>query len=273
MALRINYNLASSSAQRGLGASQDAYAKQANRLSTGLRINSASDDAAGMAVSEKLKNQVRGLNQAQRNAQDGISLIQTAEGGLAETHSLLARMRELAVQSGNDTLSTSDRLNLSAEFTQLQAEITRLASTVTFNGISLLDTAASKTLQIGANSTDTLTVSTTDNTAAALSIDAATINITSQTVSATALAAIDVAVNTVSSNRANLGATQSRLESVGRSLAIASENTAAANSRVADADIAQTMSELVRAQILQQAGISVLAQANQAPSLVLQLLK
>ncbi|NBX46704.1 MAG: hypothetical protein EBT22_05740, partial [Chloroflexi bacterium] len=114
--------------------------------------------AAGMAVSEKLKNQVRGLNQAQRNAQDGISLIQTAEGGLAETHSLLARMRELAVQSGNDTLSTSDRLNLSAEFTQLQAEITRLASTVTFNGISLLDTAASKTLQIGANSTDTLTL-------------------------------------------------------------------------------------------------------------------
>ncbi|GDX71558.1 flagellin [Chloroflexota bacterium] len=272
MALRINYNLASSSAQRGLSASQDAYAKQANRLSTGLRINSASDDAAGMAVSEKLKNQVRGLNQAQRNAQDGISLIQTAEGGLAETHSLLARMRELAVQSGNDTLSTSDRLNLSAEFTQLQAEITRLASTVTFNGISLLDTAASKTLQIGANSTDTLTVATTDNTAATLLVDAATINITSQTVSATALAAIDVAVNTVSSNRANLGATQSRLESVGRSLAIASENTAAANSRVADADIAASMSELVRAQILQQAGISVLAQANQAPSLVLQLL-
>ncbi|NCV21882.1 MAG: hypothetical protein EBV45_08035 [Chloroflexi bacterium] len=178
MALRINYNLASSSAQRGLSASQDAYAKQATRLSTGLRINSASDDAAGMAVSEKLKNQVRGLNQAQRNAQDGVSFLQTAEGGLAEIHSSLA-----------------------------------------------------------------------------------------------ALTAIDAAVNTVSTNRANFGAQQSRLESVGRSLAVASENTAAANSRIADADIAASMSELVRAQILQQAGISVLAQANQAPSLVLQLLK
>ncbi|MFZ4385923.1 MAG: flagellin FliC, partial [Chloroflexota bacterium] len=151
MALRINYNLASSAAQRGLGASQDAYAKQANRLSTGLRINSASDDAAGMAVSEKLKNQVRGLNQAQRNAQDGISLVQTAEAGLSETHSLLARMRELAVQASNDTLSASDRANLDAEFTQLSAEIDRISSTAAFNGIYLLNSGISTglTLQIG----------------------------------------------------------------------------------------------------------------------------
>jgi flagellin len=275
MALRINYNLASSSAQRGLGASQEAYAKQANRLSTGLRINSASDDAAGMAVSEKLKNQVRGLNQAQRNAQDGISLIQTAEGALTETHSILARMRELAVQASNDTLSTSDRANLNAEFTQLKAEVDRISSTTAFNGIYLLNNAnPTVSLQIGANNGNSLTVTLTNNDALALGISsAASATVTSLATAATTITSIDAAINIVSTNRANLGSVQSRLESVGRSLAVASENTAAANSRVADADIASSMSELVRAQILQQAGISVLAQANQAPSLVLQLLK
>ena len=277
MALRINYNLASSSAQRGLGASQDAYAKQANRLSTGLRINSASDDAAGMAVSEKFKNQVRGLNQAQRNTQDGISLIQTAEGGLAETHSILARMRELAVQAGTDTLALSDRANLEAEFTQLKAEVTRIAATVNFNGKLLLNNASGTSgdvvLQIGANSS-TLTVALSNNNATGLGINtAAMASVTDLAVAATTITSLDAAINTVSTNRANLGALQNRLESVGRSLAVASENTAAANSRVADADIAESMSELVRAQILQQAGISVLAQANQAPSLVLQLLR
>ena len=271
MALRINYNLASSSAQRGLAASQDAYAKQATRLSTGLRINTASDDAAGMAVSEKLKNQIRGLNQAQRNAQDGVSFLQTAEGGLAEIHNTLARMRELAVQAGNDTLGTTDRANLNAEFTQLQAEVTRIANTVTFNGIALLNGTGTKTLQIGANNADTMAVAATDNTATTLAVN--TLDVTSQSNAAAALTAIDAAVNTVSTNRANFGAQQARLESVGRSLAVASENTSAANSRIADADIAQSMSELVRAQILQQAGISVLAQANQTPALILQLLK
>ncbi|NBP78361.1 MAG: flagellin FliC [Proteobacteria bacterium] len=285
MALRINYNLASSSAQRGLGASQEAYAKQATRLSTGLRINTASDDAAGMAVSEKLKNQVRGLNQAQRNAQDGISLIQTAEGGLAETHNILARMRELAIQSANDTLNNTDRLNLEAEFTQLKAEVTRIAGATQFNGTVLLNGAtASVTLQVGANNADTVTVTLTNNTVgnttyaaasgtAGLGIGPVSVTITSLALAATTITALDAAINQVSTNRANLGAIQSRLESVGRSLAVASENTAAANSRVADADIASSMSELVRAQILQQAGISVLAQANQAPALVLQLLK
>jgi len=271
MALRINYNLASSSAQRGLGASQDAYAKQATRLSTGLRINTASDDAAGMAVSEKLKNQVRGLNQAQRNVQDGISLIQTAEGGLVEIHNILARMRELAVQANTDTLAVSDRANLNAEFTQLRAEVTRIADTVTFNGLALLNGTTSNVLQIGANNGNTLTVASSDNDATTLAINANTV--TDLTAAAAAITAIDAAINTVSTNRANFGAMQNRLESVGRSLAVASENTAAANSRVADADIASSMSELVRAQILQQAGISVLAQANQAPSLVLQLLR
>ncbi|MEY4406514.1 MAG: hypothetical protein RL345_980 [Chloroflexota bacterium] len=281
MALRINYNLASSSAQRGLGASQDAYAKQANRLSTGLRINSASDDAAGMAVSEKLKNQVRGLNQAQRNAQDGISLIQTAEGALTETHSLLARMRELAVQSSNDTLSASDRANLQVEFTALYAEVDRISSTTAFNGIYLLnnaDVATGMTLQIGANNgnTFTLTVGGAQMSTLNSNFDSAAATLTTvgyQSSASAVISAVDAAVNAVSTARAGLGALQNRLESVGRSLAVASENTAAANSRVADADIAASMSELVRAQILQQAGISVLAQANQAPSLVLQLLR
>jgi flagellin len=281
MALRINYNLASSSSQRGLSASQDAYAKQATRLSTGLRINTASDDAAGMAVSEKLKNQVRGLNQAQRNAQDGISLIQTAEGALTETHSLLARMRELAVQSSNDTLSASDRANLQVEFTALYAEVDRISSTTAFNGIYLLnnaDVATGMTLQIGANNgnTFTLTVGGAQMSTLNSNFDSAAATLTTvgyQSSASAVISAVDAAVNAVSTARAGLGALQNRLESVGRSLAVASENTAAANSRVADADIASSMSELVRSQILQQAGISVLAQANQAPALVLQLLK
>ena len=281
MALRINYNLASSSALRGLSASQDAYAKQANRLSTGLRINTAADDAAGMAVSEKLKNQVRGLNQAQRNAQDGISLIQTAEGALTETHSLLARMRELAVQSSNDTLSASDRANLQVEFTALYAEVDRISSTTAFNGTYLLnnaDVATGMTLQIGANNgnTFTLTVGGAQMSTLNANFDSSAATLTTigfQSAASAVISAVDAAVDSVSTARAGLGALQNRLESVGRSLAVASENTAAANSRVADADIASSMSELVRAQILQQAGISVLAQANQAPSLVLQLLR
>lgn len=276
MALRINYNEAASKAQRGLAASQDAYTSQAEALSSGLRINKASDDAAGMAVSERLKNQVRGLNQAQRNAQDGISMIQTAEGGLSEIANLLARMRELAVQSANDTLTSTDRTNLNAEFTQLQAEITRIGNAVTFNGTVLLNASASFTLQIGANSTaasNQLALALTDNRATATGIALTSNDVTSQTSGSVAITQIDTAINTISTNRASLGAMQSRLESAVRSLAVASENAAAANSRVADADIASSMSELVRAQILQRAGISVLAQANQAPGMILDLLK
>ena len=281
MALRINFNQAASAAQRGLAASQDSYSKQAEHLSSGLRINRASDDAAGLAVSEKLKNQVRGLNQAQRNAQDGISLIQTAEGALTETHSLLARMRELAVQSSNDTLSASDRANLQVEFTALYAEVDRISSTTAFNGIYLLnnaDVATGMTLQIGANNgnTFTLTVGGAQMSTLNANFDSSAATLTTigfQSAASAVFSAVDAAVDSVSTARAGLGALQNRLESVGRSLAVASENTAAANSRVADADIASSMSELVRAQILQQAGISVLAQANQAPSLVLQLLR
>jgi len=280
MALRINFNQAASAAQRGLAASQDSYSKQAEHLSSGLRINRASDDAAGLAVSEKLKNQVRGLNQAQRNAQDSISLIQTAEGALTETHSLLARMRELAVQSSNDTLTASDRANLNAEFTQLQAEVDRIATTTQFNTALLLSgsgTATALTFQIGANNGDTLALAIDGTQASTLNVAFTSANglagVAYQSSASAVISILDVAVNVVSEDRAELGAVQNRLESTIRSLAVASENTSAANSRIADADIAQSMSEMVRSQILQQAGVSVLAQANQAPSLVLQLLK
>ena len=287
MALRINYNNASLQAQRGLDASEMVRQRASDQLSSGLRINQAADDTAGMAVSEKLKNQVRGLNQAQRNVQDGISLLQTAEGGLTEIHSILARMRELAVQGANDTLVASDRLNINAEFTQLKAEVTRIASSVNFNGTLVLQNAASPvTLQVGANSGSTIqfTISLTNNTAGTTGqvagtgnglgiLDAAQASVTTQALASSSITSLDAAIDQVTTNRANIGAMQNRLESASRSIAVAAENTAAANSRVADADIASAMSEMVRAQILQQAGISVLAQANQAPSLVLQLLR
>ena len=284
MALRINYNLAASVAQRSLGASQDNYAKQAERLATGLRINKAGDDAAGMAVSERLKNQVRGLNQASRNAQDGISMIQTAEGAMAEAHTILARMRELAIQASNDTVTANDRANLQVEFSALYSEIDRIASSTQFNGTAVLNGANGNglKLQIGANKDSsgdnaiTLNISSTSGfqpTMLDANFSGAGSSITSQSLASGTITVLDNAVNAVSSARASLGALQARLESAGRSISVAAENAAAANSRIADTDIAQSMSEMVRAQILQQAGISVLAQANQAPSLVLQLLK
>ncbi len=288
MALRINYNLASSVAQRSLGSSQENYARQAERLATGLRINKAGDDAAGMAISERLKNQVRGLNQAQRNAQDGISLIQTAEGAMGEAHTILARMRELAVQAASDTISNGDRTNILTEFTSLYVEIDRIATSTQFNGVAVLTGGSTALkLQIGANSNNpsvndnviSLNVTPGVNTpsgsfyASVLSPTMTDMGVTSQSLANLAISTLDAAINAVSTARTSIGSMQSRLESVSRSLAVASENAAAANSRIADADIASSMSELVRAQILQQAGISVLAQANQAPSLVLQLLK
>ena len=260
MALRINYNLAASVAQRSLGASQDNYARQAERLATGLRINKAGDDAAGMAVSERLKNQVRGLNQAQRNAQDGISLVQTAEGAMSEAHTILARMRELAIQASNDTVTANDRANLQVEFSSLYSEIDRIASSTQFNGTAVLSGASGNglTLQIGANKDSgggdnaiTLNISPTSGfqpTRLDANFASAGASITSQSLASATITVLDNAVNAVSTARASLGALQSRLESASRSIAVAVE-------------------------ILQQAGISVLAQANQAPSLVLQLLK
>ena len=284
MALRINFNQAASAAQRGLAASQDSYSKQAEHLSSGLRINRASDDAAGLAVSEKLKNQVRGLNQAQRNAQDSISLIQTAEGALTETHSLLARMRELAVQASNDTLTNSDRVQTHAEFDALRTEITRIGDATQYASVPLLNGNASAfNLQVGANAPDLLVVSFPNATVTGIENDAAYAatgagalsgtDLNSQATANAAISPLDAAIEVISGYRSALGAMTNRLQSTSDSLGVTSENVAAANSRIQDTDMAAAMSEMVRSQILQQAGIAVLAQANQAPQSVLKLLQ
>ena len=284
MALRINYNYESISAQRSLSSTQGSFFKAIEQLSSGLRINKAADDAAGLAVSEKLKNQVRGLNQAQRNAQDGISLLQTAEGALNETHSLLGRMRELAVQSANDTLSNSDRLHIQDEVNALLSEVDRIANSTQFNKINLLNgttnNATEVLLHVGANiesgtNDNEITVSITNSDTVALGVDAlaSAISLTTQSGANSAISALDTAIETVSTTRGQIGAYQNRLDSMINSLGVASENAGAANSRIRDADVAKSVSEMVRTQILQQSTMAVLAQANQAPQMALQLLK
>ena len=285
MALRINYNYESISAQRNLSSTQGSFFNAIEQLSSGLRINKAADDAAGLAVSEKLKNQVRGLNQAQRNAQDGISLLQTAEGALNETHSLLGRMRELAVQSANDTLSNSDRLHIQDEVNALLSEVDRIANSTQFNKIGLLDgTASAVKLHIGANVEPTtpdgsnqITVSISASGTTSLGVHviatAGAVSLTTQSGANSAISALDTAIEKISTTRGQLGAYQNRLDSMINSLGVASENAGAANSRIRDADVAKSVSEMVRTQILQQSTMAVLAQANQAPQMALQLLK
>ena len=281
MALRINYNYESISAQRNLSSTQGSFFRAIEQLSSGLRINKAADDTAGLAVSEKLKNQVRGLNQAQRNAQDGISLLQTAEGALNETHSLLARMRELAVQSSNDTLSNSDRLHIQDEVNALLSEVDRISNATQFNKISLLTGTGVITglnLHVGANTepspndgSNQITISIANSNTTGLSI--ATLSLTTQGAANSAIDTLDAAIETISTTRGKIGAYQNRLDSMIDSLGVASENAGAANSRIRDADVAKAVSEMVRTQILQQSTMAVLAQANQAPQMALQLLK
>jgi flagellin len=288
MALRINYNYESVSAQRNLAGTQNSFFRAIEQLSSGLRINRAADDAAGLAVSEKLKNQMRGLNQAQRNAQDAVSLMQVAEGALNETHNLLARMRELSIQSANDTLTASDRVHIQAEVNQLLSEVDRIAASTQFNKAILLDGSATNTVfHVGPNSepstrdgSNEITFSIASASSNSLAISAlgsgATGQLSSmsfQTSANAAISTLDTAIESVSSTRGKIGAMQNRLQSTINSLGIAAENTGAANSRIRDADIAQAVSEMVKNQILQQSTMAVLAQANQAPQMVLQLLK
>jgi len=287
MALRINYNYESISAQRNLSSTQGSFFKAIEQLSSGLRINKAADDTAGLAVSEKLKNQVRGLNQAQRNAQDGISLLQTAEGALNETHSLLGRMRELAVQSSNDTLTNDDRLHIQDEVNALLSEVDRISNATQFNKISLLTgngVITGLNLHIGANVEPTtpngsnqITVSISASGTSSLGVDviatSGAVSLTTQSGANSAISALDAAIETVSTTRGQIGAYQNRLDSMINSLGVASENAGAANSRIRDADVAKSVSEMVRTQILQQSTMAVLAQANQAPQMALQLLK
>lgn len=266
MAQTINTNVMSLTAQRNLSSSQSSLATSMERLSSGLRVNSARDDAAGLAIAERMNTQVRGMNVAIRNANDGISLAQTAEGGLAEVSNMMQRMRELAVQSANGTNSASDRGNLDAEYQALNNEITRISTVTAFNGNAVLGAQAGTfTFQVGANAGETLDIVTTAVTAVGGDItDAAN--------ATTALGDIDAAIDVITTQRAAYGAVQSRFDSAINNLQVGMENQAAARGRIMDADFAVETASMTRAQILQQAGNAMVSQANAAPQSVLQLL-
>jgi flagellin len=280
MAQTINTNLPSLTAQRNLTASQGQLATSIGRLSSGLRINSAKDDAAGLAIANRMDSQARGMNVAIRNSMDGISLAQTAEGGLGKVSDMLQRMRELAVQSSNATNTSTDRDSLNNEFRQLADEIDRTLNATKFNGQAILSGGAgSQVFQIGSDNTsyDQLTVAT-QNMATATNIAAVTgtVGVISGTTGSAAqamISAIDLALTSVNSERSTYGAVQNRFEAIIANLQVASENQTAAKSRIMDADFAAETAALTRTQILQQAGTAMLAQANQLPQQVLQLLK
>jgi flagellin len=261
----INTNIISLNAQRNLSASTGGLTTAMQRLSSGLRVNSAKDDAAGLAIATKMDAQVRGMNVAIRNSNDAISLTQTADGALGKVTDALQRMRELSVQSVNGTNTTADRKNLDAEFAQLSSEVKRLGTATKFNGNAVFSTAAT-VFQVGANTDDTITVATIAKTTITGSISSAA-------GAKAAITAIDTALAANSTSRATLGAVQNRFESVVANLRISSENQAAARGRIMDADFAVETSNLSRGQILQQAGTAMVAQANQIPQGVLALLR
>ncbi|WP_415536565.1 flagellin [Dehalobacter sp. 4CP] len=269
----VNTNLSSLSAQRSLNTTNKAMQSSLEKLSSGYRINKAADDAAGLAISEKMTSQINGLNQASDNAESAITLIQTAEGALTETHSILQRMRTLAVQAATDTNTTADRNEIALEITQLQTEITDISGRTQFNGQTLLNgTNATYTFQIGANNGQTLTVTLGTMTAAALTVNSGAITLTTQAGAAAAITTIDDAIKAVSDERAKLGANQNRLEHTIANLNVASENLTSARSTIKDVDMAAEMSDFTKNQIISQAGVAMLAQANQVPQNVLKLL-
>jgi len=271
----INTNIPSLTAQRNLNSSQSDLQTSLQRLSSGLRVNSAKDDAAGLAIAERQTSQIRGMNVAQRNANDGISLSQTAEGALGSVTENLQRMRELAVQSANGTYSDAEgRANLDQEYQALAAEVTRVIADTRYNGLNILaGDAGTTTFQIGANDTDTLDVTTVDLSLDATITAATGSDVGTQATANASIATLDTAIQTITSERASYGATQSRFESIVTNLQIASENESASRSRIMDADFAAETAELTRAQILQQAGVSILSQANSLPQNVLALLQ
>jgi len=281
MAQVINTNIASLNAQRNMQTSQSSLAQSMTRLSSGLRINSAKDDAAGLAIAERMNAQVRGMNVAIRNANDGISLSQTAEGALSKVGDSLQRMRELAVQARNATNSDDDKTSLNKEFAELQKEIGRVLGGTAFNGKSILGTdATTLTFQVGANTTEhdeiklETTNMTTESTITAVTGTSASIDASASVADIkTVIDNIDTAINTVNEKRANFGAAQSRFDAVIANLQQSVENQSAARSRIMDADFAAETANLSRSQILQQAGNAMIAQANQAPQQVLSLLR
>jgi len=275
MGLRVNTNVTSINAQRNLSAVTDRLSANYRKLSTGLRISTAADDAAGLAISERLRSQMRSLEQGKRNANDGISFVQTAEGALNEVSAILTRLRELAIQSSNGSVSNQDRETLDEEFQSLVSEINRIGRSTEFNGIKLLDGSSSTVnFQVGFGTTtgiDTLAVSLAPSLTTSLALNS--LDIGSGGATTTAITNIDSAINTVSSLRGSLGAIQNRLGSTINNLAIQVENLSAAESRIRDVDIAYETAQLTRNNILQQASISVLAQANAQPQAALQLLQ
>lgn len=276
MAQTINTNVMSLNSQRNLNQTNNLMATSIQRLSTGLRVNSAKDDAAGLAIAERMSSQVRGMNVAMRNASDGISLAQTAEGALGKVGDMAQRMRELAVQSANVTNSGSDRESLDLEFQQLGEEITRTLSGTQFNGLAITAAdAGALVFQIGAGTTanDTITVNTKDMSAEGGVTDVTGGNIATVADSTTAMDNIDTMLTLVNTERATYGAVQNRFEAVIGTLEIASENQSAARGRIMDADFASETANLTRAQVLQQAGTAMLSQANSAPQNVLSLLR
>jgi flagellin len=262
MSLRINNNVDALAAHRYLSHTSDQVSKAMERLSSGLRINRAADDAAGLGISEKMRGQIRGLAQAQRNIQDGVSMVQTAEGNLDEVHSILQRVRELAVQYKNGSLSTAGQGAIQSEVDALSAEITRIQGAAQFNGIDLLGTAASVSFQVGANDSQEITVSF-----GAVSIS------DYSALGSVQLSTIDSDIDAVSAARSGFGAVQNRLEHALAVTGSYQENLTSAESRIRDVDMAEEMVTLTKNQILQQAGTAMLAQANQAPQAVLQLLR
>jgi flagellin len=278
MSLSINTNIVSMNAQRNLAASQGSLSTSMQRLSSGLRVNSAADDAAGLAIASRMDAQVRGMDVAARNANDGISMAQTADGAMGQIGDMLQRMRELAVQGANGSNNVTDSANLDAEFQQLGAEINRTVGSTSFNGNAILGAAAAVgfTFQVGANTTanDSVTVKGVDLSNAASKTNIATTKSLTSTANATAaITAIDAAVDEITTQRATWGATQNRFNSIVSTLQVGSQNQASARSRIMDADFAKETSNLSRAQILQQAGNAMVAQANQLPNGVMALLK
>lgn len=269
--MRINHNINAMNANRNLGTNVNALGKSTEKLSSGLRINRAGDDAAGLSISEKMRGQINGLDQASTNSEDAISMIQTAEGALNETHSILQRMRTLAVQSANDTNVTADRTAIQKEITELNAELTRINDTTQFNKQYMFSDATTVTFQVGANSGEAITQSFTSVDATTLGVDG--VDLSTQTGADTAITTIDAAIETVSDQRSTLGAKQNRLEHTIANLDNANENLTAAESRIRDVDMASEMMKFSTSNILQQAAQSMLAQANQQPSQVLQLLQ
>jgi flagellin len=259
MGVRINTNVEALNAQRNLGSTAVAFGKSVEKLSSGLRINRAADDAAGLALSEKLRAQVKGLNQAARNAQDAISMVQTAEGALTEVHGMLQRIRELAVQHANGTNDADAQASIAAEVTELKAAIAAIATNTKFNGVALLTGAEDVDFQVGADAGQTLTVTFGD-----VDVSAAVV---------TDISTVDTAIASISTLRGSFGAVQNRLEYTVASLSVAAENMAASESRIRDLDVAAEMVNFTKLQILQQAGTAILAQANAAPQNVLSLLR